>query len=125
MLKNAQKNGLQKGNDPKNVAVVPKPNPAPAKAAEPTKSTLEAIIQKADELRGLTTKRQRTIDTYNQIRTFTFSSDENCVLTIVDSQGAKFQTNNSNLINLLKEYFAKILGDKVSALDDEILNFTL
>ncbi|MBN8669394.1 MAG: hypothetical protein J0L80_01825 [Chitinophagales bacterium] len=128
MNKTLVKNGSKNGTDTR----VPAPQQAPtpiapaAKPSETTKQpTLETIIQKAEELRGLTAKRQRTIETHNQIRTFSFSSDDNCVLTIADSQGHKFQTNNSNLINLLKDYFVTILADKVSALDDEILAFKL
>ncbi|MCB9065448.1 MAG: hypothetical protein H6551_09950 [Chitinophagales bacterium] len=43
------------------------------------------------------------------------------MLVINDNQGHKFQTGNTNLVNLLKEHLELLLNDKVSALDDEIL----
>jgi hypothetical protein len=44
---------------------------------------------------------------------------------IGDGQGQKFQTSNSNLIGLLKDYFITLLNDRISALDDEIMSFNL
>lgn len=121
-IKNEQKNGIAKAAQPNVIAPVTKPQP---KKDEAEKPSLEERIQRVDELKALTLKRQRTIETLHNVRTFNFASDDNCVLSLVDSQGAKFQTNNSNLISLLKDYFVALLNDKVSALDDEILAFKL
>ena len=97
----------------------------PAKKQNTSKPTLEERIQRVEDLRSLTGKRQRTVETLHDLRTFQFGSDENCTLVLTDSQGMKFATNNSNLILMLSDYFISILSDKVSALDDEILGFKL
>lgn len=123
VVKNAKPNGTVKQEMPNVQAVITKPvNDKPTEGARPS---LEDRIQRVEELRGLTQKRHRAIDTLNQVRTFQFASDDNCVLTLVDGTGQKFQTNNSNLIGLLNSYFTTLLADKVSALDDEILTFKL
>ena len=122
-IKNEQKNGSVKTAQP-NVSM-PITKPQPKKQDEVKTPSLEERIQRVDELKALTLKRQRTIETLHNVRTFNFASDDNCVLSLVDSQGAKFQTNNSNLISLLKDYFVALLNDKVSTLDDEILAFKL
>lgn len=121
-VKNNQKNGAAK-SVPNVKAAVSKP--AHEKKQDKVKLTLEERIQKVEELRSLTNKRQRTVDTLHDLRTFQFGSDENCTLVLTDSQGLKFATNNSNLISMLADYFTSILGDKVSALDDEIISFKL
>lgn len=123
-MKNEKANGLAKPAMPIVQAPIEKPVKE-ERAAEPARPSLEERIQRVDELKALTLKRQRTIETLHNVRTFNFASDDNCVLSLVDSQGAKFQTNNSNLISLLKDYFVALLSDKVSALDDEILSFKL
>lgn len=122
-IKKDQKNGATKPAAPKTKSQSAKPQMQ--KKEDSTKLTLEERIQKVDELRSLTQKRQRTVDTLHDIRTFQFGSDENCTLVLTDSQGMKFATNNSNLISMLADYFTAILGDKVSALDDEIMAFKL
>lgn len=104
---------------------VPITKPQTVKKLETTAPSLEERIQKADELKSLTVKRARTIKTLHHIRTFSFASDDNCTLTITDSERQEFETSNSNLISLLKEYLIKVLSDKVSELDDEILAFNL
>lgn len=121
-LKNTAKtNGIGKPPVPE-VKTIPVPQP---KKEETAKPSLEDRIQKVEELRSLTYKRQRTIDILHQLRNFQFASDDNCVLMLSDGQNQKFQTNNSNLIALLRDYFTSLLNDKISALDDEILNFKL
>ena len=121
-LKNNQKpNGIAKPQAP-DVKTIPVPQPKKQEAAKPT---LEDRIQRVEELRSLTYKRQRTIDILHQLRNFQFASDDNCVLTLADGQGQKFNTNNSNLIALLRDYFTTLLNDKISALDDEIMKFEL
>ncbi len=119
-VKNQQKNGTVK-KVPDVKAKVTKPTTKTVVA----KPSLEERIQKADELKSLTMKRQRTIKTLHHIRTFSFASDDNCTLTISDSERQEFETSNSNLINMLKDYLIKVLSDKVSELDEEILAFNL
>lgn len=123
VVKKNQANGTEKPNIPNVVA--PKTLPQPEKPQNATKVSLEERIQRVEELRSLTGKRHRTIETLNNLRTFSFGSDDSCVLMIQDSQGHKFQTGNSNLVTLLKEYLQARLNEKVSALDDEILDFKL
>ncbi len=123
-LKKEQKNGTAKTAMPNVQAPIQKPV-KDEKPAEPTKPTLEERIQRVDELKALTLKRQRTIETLHNVRTFNFTSDENCLLSLRDSAGNKFETGNTNLIGMLKDYFITLLTDKVSALDDEILVFKL
>lgn len=113
-----QKNGTEKDIVPN--VVVPITKPLPENKA---KITLEERIQRVEELRSLTMKRQYTIGTVHNLRSFHFASDDSCNLVLTDSQGHKFQTGNTNLIALLKDYLEKVLNDKVSALDDEILAF--
>jgi len=113
-----QKNGTEKDNVPNVVAPITKPLPE-----NKAKITLEERIQRVEELRSLTMKRQYTIGTVHNLRSFHFASDDSCNLVLTDSQGHKFQTGNTNLIALLKDYLEKVLNDKVSALDDEILAF--
>ncbi len=113
-----QKNGTEKDNVPNVVAPITKPLPE-----NKAKITLEERIQRVEELRSLTMKRQYTIGTVHNLRSFHFASDDSCNLVLTDSQGHKFQTGNTNLIALLKDYLEKVLKDKVSALDDEILDF--
>lgn len=120
-VKKEQKNGVTK--TPTVKAAIQKP--ATDQPKEQPKLSLEQRIQKVEELRSLTGKRQRTVETLNNLRTFQYGSDENSTLIITDSQGMKFATSNSNLIGMLSEYFVHLLGDKVSALDDEILGFQL
>lgn len=115
-------NGAVKSATPA-IATTPVAEKKPKQAANPP--SLEERIQKVEELRSLTFKRQRTIDILHQLRNFNFASDDNCTLMLTDGQGQKFQTCNSNLINLLRDYFATLLNDKVSALDDEIILFEL
>lgn len=122
-LKKDQKNGIAKTVKPGVHAPVTKPqNEKIDKAVKPS---LDERIQKIEELRSLTTKRQNTLNTLHNLRGFTFASDENCKLVLMDSQNNRFETNNTNLISLLTNYFVAVLGDKVSALDDEILGFNL
>lgn len=121
-IKKEQQNGATK---PAQNAKARTTKPQAQKKQDASKLTLEERIQKVEELRSLTAKRQRTVDTLHDLRTFQFGSDENCTLVLTDSQGMKFATNNSNLISMLANYFVSILGDKVSALDDEILAFKL
>lgn len=113
-----QKNGTEKDIVPNVVAPITKPLPE-----NKAKITLEERIQRVEELRSLTMKRQYTIGTVHNLRSFHFASDDSCNLVLTDSQGHKFQTGNTNLIALLKDYLEKVLNDKVSALDDEILAF--
>lgn len=113
-----QKNGTEKDTVPNVVAPITKPLPE-----NKAKITLEERIQRVEELRSLTMKRQYTIGTVHNLRSFHFASDDSCNLVLTDSQGHKFQTGNTNLIALLKDYLEKVLNDKVSALDDEILAF--
>jgi len=117
------KNATAKTGAPDIKAPIVKPETANKAAAG--KPTLEERIQRADELHSLTLKRQRTVDTLHNIRTFSFASDDSCVLILKDSKGQSFETGNTNLINLLKDYLTTLLNDKVSTLDDEILSFKL
>ncbi len=105
-----------------NVKVQPA-KPASSKKDQPV--SLEERIQKADEFKSLTEKRHRTISTLHSLRSFNFGSDDSCVLVISDSQGHKFQTGNTNLVSMLKNHLEALLSDKVSALDDEIMEFKL
>lgn len=122
-IKKEQKNGTIKASTP--TLKTNSSKPQTKSKQENAKISLEERIQKVDELRSLTGKRQRTVETLHQLRTFQFGSDENCTLVLTDSQGMKFATNNSNLISMLSDYFVALLNDKVSALDDEILAFKL
>ena len=122
-IKDEQKNGNAKTAMPDVKAAIIKPQPE--KKTEAEKPTLEERIQRVDELKALTLKRQRTLETLHNIRTFNLTSDENCLLSLRDSANNKFETGNTNLIGLLKDYFVTLLTDKVSALDDEILAFKL
>lgn len=122
-LKKDQQNGVAKPQMPDLKAPIAKPQNE--KVAEPVKPSLDERIQKIEELRSLTGKRQNTLNTLHNLRGFTFASDENCKLMLMDSQNNRFETNNTNLITLLTSYFVAVLSDKVSGLDDEILNFKL
>lgn len=122
-VKKNQKNGTEKTAIPDVKAPIVKPEPE--KQQSMVKPSLEERIQRVEELRSLTGKRHRTIETLNNLRTFNFGSDDSCTLAIHDSQGHKFQTGNSNLVSLLKEYLQARLNEKVSALDDEIMEFKL
>ena len=121
-VKSNQKNAATKPAP--QVKKMPTPQTLPKKE-QPAKVSLEDRIQKVEELRSLTGKRQRTIDTLHQLRAFHFVSDENCTLSLIDSNGNKFSTSNTNLITLLKDYFISLLDDKVSGLDDDIVGFKL
>lgn len=123
-VKKDQKNGTEDKAIPNVQAPIVKPQ-AEAKPQNTAKVSLEERIQRVEEIRSLTGKRYRTIETLNNLRTFSFGSDDSCVLIIQDSQGHKFQTGNSNLVSLLKDYLQATLSDKVSALDDEIMGFNL
>lgn len=123
-VKKNQKNGTEKSAIPNVKAPIVKPT-SEAKQQSTAKVSLEERIQRVEELRSLTGKRHRTIETLNSLRTFSFGSDDSCVLMIQDSQGYKFQTGNSNLVTLLKDYLQTRLNEKVSALDDEIMEFKL
>lgn len=120
-LKNEQKNGLEKSNIP-NVATLPKPE---QKKAEPAKQTIDDRILKIEQLRSLSVKRKKALDTLNELKAFTFAADDSCTITIEDSQRHSFESGNSNLIGLLKNYLETLLNDKISALDDEILSFQI
>jgi len=122
-LKKDQQNGVAKPQMPDVKAPITKPQNE--KLAEAVKPSLDERIQKIEELRSLTGKRQNTLNTLHNLRGFTFASDENCKLMLMDSQNNRFETNNTNLITLLTSYFVAVLSDKVSALDDEILSFKL
>ncbi len=121
-LKNDQKNGIDK-NAP--VVTVPIVKPAPHNEDKVIKPSLEERIQRVEELRSLTMKRQRTVETLHNVRTFSFASDDSCILTLKDSKGQSFETSNTNLVNLLTGFLTTLLSDKVSSLDDEILEFKL
>lgn len=118
-IRKEQKNGTA---TPSTKATGVKPQLEQQQAKKPT---LEERIQRVEELRSLTGKRQRTVETLHNIRTFQFGSDDNCTLMLTDSQGMRFTTNNSTLISILSDYFVSVLSDKVSALDEEILSFKL
>lgn len=122
-LKKDQKNGVAKTETPDVKAKSTKPQKE--KAVDAAKPSLDERIQKIEELRSLTGKRQNTLNTLHNLRGFTFASDENCKLVLMDSQNNRFETNNTNLITMLTSYFIAVLGDKVSALDDEIMTFKL
>ena len=118
-VKTAQNNAATKTGAPNTKAPIVKPETA--KKAATAKPTLEERIQRADELRSLTLYRQRTVETLHNIRTFSFASDDSCVLILKDSKAQSFETGNTNLINLLTAYLTTLLNNKVSALDDEKL----
>lgn len=120
-VKKNQRNGADT-KAPKTVAKITKPE-STNKQDKPI--TLEEKIQKAEELKSLTEKRHRTITTLHGLRSFNFASDDSCVLVISDSQGHKFQTSNTNLVSLLENHLERLLNDKVSALDSEIMGFKL
>lgn len=123
-VKKDQKNGTENKAIPNVQAPIVKPQ-VEAKPQNTAKVSLEERIQRVEEIRSLTGKRHRTIETLNNLRTFSFGSDDSCQLVLTDSQGHKFQTGNSNLVSLLKDYLQATLSDKVSALDDEIMGFNL
>lgn len=122
-LKKDQKNGVTKPQMPDVKAPITKPQTE--KKAEAAKPTLEERIQRVEELRSLTMKRQRTVETLHNVRTFSFASDDSCILTMKDSKGQSFETSNTNLINMLTGFLTTLLSDKVSSLDDDILEFKL
>ncbi len=121
-IRNDQKNGIDKTAP---AVTAPIAKPAPHKEDKATKPSLEERIQRVEELRSLTMKRQRTVETLHNVRTFSFASDDSCVLTLKDSKGQTFETSNTNLINMLTGFLTTLLNDKVSSLDDEILEFKL
>lgn len=122
-VKTVQSNGTAKTGAPNTKAPIVKPEPH--KKADPAKPSLEERIQRVEEMRSLTMKRQRTVETLHNVRTFSFASDDSCVLTLKDSKGQTFETSNTNLITLLTGFLSTLLSDKVSSLDDEILDFKL
>ena len=122
-MKKDQQNGVAKPQMPEVKGPITKP--APHKQEPTAKPSLEERIQRVDELRSLTLKRQRTVETLHNVRTFSFASDDSCVLLLKDSKGQSFETSNTNLINLLTGFLTTLLSDKVSSLDDEILDFKL
>lgn len=124
-IRNDQKNGIDKTAP---VVTAPIAKPAPHKEDKEDKAakpSLEERIQRVEELRSLTMKRQRTVETLHNVRTFSFASDDSCILTLKDSKGQSFETSNTNLINMLTGFLTTLLNDKVSSLDDEILEFKL
>lgn len=125
-VKKEQQNGQDKPGAPA-IAVVPKPavQADAQKKPEPAKQSIDDRILKIDQLRSLSVKRQRTVQTLNELKGFHFAADDSCTLTIEDSQRHSFETGNSNLIGMLKNYLEALLNDKISALDDEILNFQI
>jgi len=72
-LKKDQKNGTEKKADAPNAAQ--QTNVQTAKQQDATKLSIEERIQRVEELRSLTGKRQRTIETLNSLRTFNFGSN--------------------------------------------------
>lgn len=125
LIKTEQKNGTAHSNTPDVKAIIPVPEKQEAKKAQSGVSDIEARIMKVEELRSLTTKRQKTVTTLHELKSFQFAADDSCFITIADSQNRKFQTGNSNLVTLLRNYLEAVLNDKISALDDEILAFTI
>lgn len=102
-----------------------KANEEVKKEREIPKFSLEERIQKVEELRGLTLKRNVTVKTLNDLRTFAFTSDDSCKLEISDSTHKNFTTSNSNLINLLTNHLGALLKGKVTDLDEKIIEFEI
>jgi len=73
-------------------------------------------IQKIKEARGLTSKRDNTIETLNRLRDFKFSSDDGSYLTISDRDNKEFSTTNTNLIGMLVEHLEILLDSQAKEL---------
>ena len=121
-VKTEQKNGTANTPDLKTIPAIEKHD---AKKPQPGVSNIEARIMKVEDLRSLTSKTQTTVTTLHELKAFQFAADVSCFITIADGQNRKFHTGNSNLVTLLRNYLEAVLNDKISALDDEILAFTI
>ncbi len=86
---------------------------------------LEERIQRVTELRGITAKRARSLETLNKLRTFKYAGDDSCTLEIRDAAGNRFGTGNSNLIALLSEHLEGLLQGKLTELNQQIVDFSL
>jgi len=116
----AKSNGTAK----KPVSTVTKPV-AKTKAVSKPIINLEKRIQHIAELQGLSSKRQRVVDTQNNLNNFQFSGDESAILEIKDASGNKFITSNNNLINELVGHLQRLLEAKLKELNDQIVDFQL
>ncbi len=99
-----------------------KANPQP-NGIEPT--SIEEKMQRIEELKGLSGKRMLTVETLNNLKTFSFASSESAQLVIKDSEGKEFSTFNSNLIGLLTEHLRIMLEQKKAEIEAAILEYSL
>jgi len=121
--KDASKNGATNGTATNGATT--KETPVKVVKTDPKPIDINDRVQKIKEVRGLATKRDKTIETLNDLREFRFSSDDSAQLTIHDSEHRDFKTSNSNLLGMVVDHLEVLLDAKAKELEKEILNFQI
>ena len=111
--KKVNNNGASSESELKQVIVEPKP------------VDINDRVQKIKEIKGLTEKRERTLEILNELREFRFSSDDSSELVINDAEGRGFKTLNSNLIEMLTSHLESLLTAKGKELEEQIISFEI
>lgn len=101
-------------------AVKPETQPAP----EPV-INLEERIDRFEKLRGITTQRERLVQTLTELARFNYNSSDSCSFYMKDSTGLEFKTTNSNLIKLISDELQHTLETKKTDLENQIIGFML
>lgn len=92
----------------------------------PVKSpiTLEDRLRHATELKALVDKRAIFVRKRNEIREFSFGSDEHASKIILqDDSGKSFNTANGYVVKELTKYLEKLITAKISELDAQVMQF--
>lgn len=86
--------------------------------------TLEDRLRHATELKALVDKRAIFVRKRNEIREFSFGSDEHASqIVLQDDSGKSFSTGNGYVVKELTKYLETLITGKISELDAQVMNF--
>ena len=101
--------------------------PQPKQIAEATKPVvnLDERMNKFEKLRGLASQRERLTATLSELTRFNYNQDGSSTFYLKDSAGLEFKTTNSNLIRLVTSQLQKLLENRKTELEKELIEFEL
>lgn len=86
---------------------------------------LDDRIEKFEKLKGLTTNRERLVQTLSELNKFKHNQGDSSSFHLKDSHGLEFKTSNTNLVELVTSQLQTTLQERKSEIEDEIIKFEL
>lgn len=82
-------------------------------------------IQRLEKLKGISSKRERLVETLSSLSRFNYNSSESCSFFLKDASGMEFKTTNSNLITLVATQLQATLENRKAELEKQLMEFQL